>query len=53
VVFQEWAEWVREWIEDYRRQHGLEGHPAALFLDNAPTRSSAAAMRVFLAGVSQ
>jgi hypothetical protein len=23
---------VRQWIEDYRRQHGLEGHRAAVLL---------------------
>jgi hypothetical protein len=49
AVFREWAEWVCQWLEGYRRQHGLEGHPAALFLDNAPTRSCTEAMRIFRA----
>jgi hypothetical protein len=40
---------VLQWLEDYWRQHGLELHPAALFPDNAPTRSCAQAVPIFRA----
>ena len=46
-VFQEWAEWVCDWLEKYRKDRGLLGQQAVLILDNAPTRSSRQAMQLF------
>jgi hypothetical protein len=47
-ILEEWAEWLFQWLEIYRAEHGLEASPAVLFLDNAPSRNHERAMRVFL-----
>jgi hypothetical protein len=47
VSYKECAVWVCLWLEKFREDHGLLGQPAALFLDNAPTRRNSEAMHVF------
>jgi hypothetical protein len=46
-VFLEWAGWVCQWLNQYREEHRLAGRTAVVFLDNAPTRGSRAAMHFF------
>jgi hypothetical protein len=49
VIFAEWAELFCEWLERHRIDMGLQGKPAILVLDNAPTRACARALETFRA----
>ena len=46
-VFKEWTQWVCRWLDKYREERNLVGHPVILFVDNAPTRRNREAMDLF------